>query len=71
MLQRAVCCLCLQEAEGEGDSVTKMHVDMADAVNLLMHTAPGGDTAAQEVAAQVAVEGRKVRCGDATPNRPR
>jgi hypothetical protein len=61
----------LAEADGEGDSVTKMHCDMADAVNLLMHTTPGGDPAAREVAARVAAEGATARCGDDLPNTPR
>lgn len=61
----------IAEADGEGDSVTKLHTDMADAVNLLMYTTPGGDPAAREAAAQVAAEGAVARCGDALPNMPR
>jgi lysine-specific demethylase 3 len=61
----------LAEAAGEGDSVTKMHCDMADAVNLLMHTTPGGDPAAREAAQQLAAAGAVARCGDALPNKPR
>eukprot|EP00879_Flechtneria_rotunda_P024446 GHRR01025916.1.p1 GENE.GHRR01025916.1~~GHRR01025916.1.p1 ORF type:complete len:669 (+),score=249.28 GHRR01025916.1:844-2850(+) len=33
----------LQEAEDEGDSVTKLHLDMTDAINILVDTHPGGD----------------------------
>ncbi|WIA16214.1 hypothetical protein OEZ85_012926 [Tetradesmus obliquus] len=60
----------IAEADGEGDSVTKLHTDMADAVNLLMYTTPGGDPAAREAAAQVAAEGAVARCGDDLPNMP-
>eukprot|EP00775_Hariotina_reticulata_P001304 gene1304-1646_t len=32
-----------EEAEAEGDSVTKLHQDMTDAINLLVDMQPGGD----------------------------
>ena len=59
------------EAQGEGDSVTKLHFDMADAVNLLLHTDPGADPEARQVAAQAAAGGVLVRCGDTAVNKPR
>jgi hypothetical protein len=39
----------------------------ADAVNLLLHTAPGGDSAAQETTKQ---QQQQVRCGDEDAQRP-
>lgn len=60
------------EADGEGDSVTKLHVDMADAVNLLLHTHPGADPQAQAAAAAKAAAGEAaIRCGDTPANKPR
>lgn len=59
------------EAQGEGDSVTKLHVDMADAVNLLLHTDPGADPHARAAAAEAAARSGAVRCGNTPANKPR
>jgi hypothetical protein len=37
-----------QEGVGEGDSVTKCHMDMTDAVNILTQQEPGGDAVARK-----------------------
>jgi lysine-specific demethylase 3 len=37
-----------QESTGEGDSVTKLHKDMTDAVNILVQQEAGGDEAARQ-----------------------
>jgi hypothetical protein len=37
-----------QEAAAEGDSVTKLHKDMTDAINVLVEQEAGGDPAAQQ-----------------------
>jgi hypothetical protein len=41
----------------------------ADAVNLLLHTAPGGDSAAQETTKQQQQQ-QQGRCGDEDAQRP-
>jgi lysine-specific demethylase 3 len=41
-----------EECQGEGGSVTKLHLDMTDAVNILVDVAPGNPVQQQQ------------RCGD-------
>jgi hypothetical protein len=76
-----LCCCRWREAAGEGDSVTKLHLDMTDAVNILMDQQPGGDAAARSqraataaaagsaAAGPAAAGGVVVRCGDAEPDK--
>lgn len=73
-----------QEASSEGDSVTKLHLDMTDAVNVLTDQHPGGDgvvrrylqqqqqgEGAAAVAGAAAAAAAKARCGDAQTQQPR
>jgi hypothetical protein len=41
-----------QEADGEGDSVTKLHKDMTDAINILVEQEAGGDSASRQLLLQ-------------------
>lgn len=50
-----------EEAQDEGDSVTKLHGDMSDAVNILVHAQYAPEEAGQAT----------VRCGDEEVERPR
>jgi hypothetical protein len=75
-----------QEAQGEGDCVTKCHMDMTDAVNILTEQEPGGDAVARQqqqcgsAAAAAAAAGGSAaaeaaaaaaRCGEAVADKPR
>ncbi|KAF8059101.1 JMJ25 [Scenedesmus sp. PABB004] len=56
---------------GEGDSATKLHLDMTDAVNLLVDTHPGGDALWRaRAAAAAAGAGGEPGAGDGPPPRP-
>lgn len=46
-----------QEAFSEGDSVTKLHKDMTDAINILVEQQAGGDPASRQLLLQQQQQG--------------